>query len=95
MDRGKLPQTPQTASAKRQARLKARRAELGVTQVAVWIPRQRKANFLDAARRMRNEPDLEIGSLRNVRTCVFVSLDPDKPKRKRSEAAAKTAKGLR
>jgi hypothetical protein len=56
--RGKPPS--QAPSAKRQARLKARWAELGLTQIAFWIPLTHKADFLDAARRVRNEPDLEV-----------------------------------
>jgi hypothetical protein len=55
--RGKPPS--QAASAKRQARLKARWAELGLTQIAVWIPLERKAGFLDTARRVREDPALE------------------------------------
>ena len=69
--------------AERVAALRQRKLKAGLTQVAVWIPRKRKANFIDAAQRIRNEPDLEIGSLRNVRTCGVVSLDPTKPKRVR------------
>ena len=62
----------QRMAAQRQRRLKA-----GLTQVAFWIPISRKANVLATMRRIRNEPDLEIGSLRNVRTRASVSLDPE------------------
>jgi hypothetical protein len=75
--------------AERVAALRQRKLKAGLTQVAVWIPRKRKANFLDAARRVRENPDLEVGTMRNVRTRLFVSLDSDKPKRK----TGRTVKG--
>jgi hypothetical protein len=46
----------QRMAAQRQRRLKA-----GLMQIAFWIPLKRKASFLDAARRVQADPDLEVG----------------------------------
>jgi hypothetical protein len=57
----------QRMAAQRQRRLKA-----GLTQIAFWIPIERKASFLAAARRVREDPDLDV--------------DVHKPKRERAGA---------
>ncbi len=62
--------------AERMAAQRQRRLRAGLTQVAFWIPVERKSNVLATMRRIRNEPDLEIG-LRDVRTGAWVSLDPE------------------
>ena len=65
------------ADAERMAAQRQRRLKAGLTQVAFWIPVERKANVLAAARRIRNEPDLAVARLVDTRTGVFVSLDPE------------------
>jgi hypothetical protein len=60
----------QRMAAQRQRRLKA-----GLTQIALWIPIERKASFLSAAQQVREDPCLEA-DVRKARTGVLVSLDP-------------------
>lgn len=62
-----MPTDAQRMAAQRQRRLK-----VALTQIAFWIPLTRKASFLDAARRVREDPDLEV--------------DVRKPKRERAGA---------
>jgi hypothetical protein len=46
--------------AERMAAQRQRRLKAGLTQIAFWIPATRKMSFLDAARRVREDPDLEV-----------------------------------
>ncbi len=55
-------------TAERQARLRARRAELGIIQVAVWVPVAAAASVKLAAERMVANPELFIDVLRHRRT---------------------------
>jgi hypothetical protein len=46
--------------AERMAAMRQRKLKAGLTQIAFWIPLKRKASFLDAARRVREDPDLDV-----------------------------------
>jgi hypothetical protein len=46
--------------AERMAAQRQRRLKAGLTQIAVWIPLRSKASFLAAARRVREDPDLDV-----------------------------------
>jgi hypothetical protein len=45
--------------AERMAAMRQRKLKAGLTQIAFWIPLKRKASFLAAARRVREDPALE------------------------------------
>jgi hypothetical protein len=48
------------SNADRVRRHKAKLAARGLAQVNLWLPLKRKASFLDAARRVREDPDLDV-----------------------------------
>jgi len=57
--------------AERQARLREKRLNDGLTQVAVWLPREHSAEFIHAAEKIRGNPELSI-VLKNTRTGRYV-----------------------
>ena len=57
--RGPMKAARRLSNRQAQTTLRERRLAAGLTQISLWIPIERKASFLDTARRVREDPDLE------------------------------------
>lgn len=61
-------------NAERQARFRAKKLDQGFKTVSVLVPLDRFADFGVALQMLRDNPDLEIGTLRNTKTGKLVSI---------------------
>lgn len=61
-------------NAERQARFRERKLQAGYKSVTVLVPVYRFADFGVALQLLRDNPHLEVASLRDTRTGRFVSL---------------------
>lgn len=56
------------SSAERQREFRKRKQAAGLVPVSLLLPSRHLGAFLLLAERLRNDPDLEIGSVRNSRS---------------------------
>ena len=56
------------SNANRQREFRKRMEEQGFVQVTGWVPASQMADVQSVMRRLRDDGDLEIGTLRNTRT---------------------------
>lgn len=57
----------------RQAAYKARLKDAGLEQVSAWVHPHQKADLLLLLQKLRADPSLEVGPLRNTETGKLVS----------------------
>lgn len=61
-------------NAERQARFRAKKAEAGLRQITAMVHSRQMADVLELLRQLAENPDLEVGLVRNVKTGRYQKL---------------------